>query len=88
MRQCLQALLIRVTVKMNRKVILLRGHMMEVEDDAPWTAETQLGDEEQFIVQPYQDEPIADADGLLTIMKRGENKKIYWKCLGVGSKDV
>ncbi len=38
------------------------GHMMEVEDDAPWTAETQLGDEEQFIVQPYQDESIADAE--------------------------
>ncbi len=36
--------------------------MMEVEDDSPWTAETQLGNEEQFIVQPYQDEPIADAE--------------------------
>ncbi len=36
--------------------------MMKVEDDTPWTAETQLGDEEQFIVQPYEDEPIAHAE--------------------------
>ena len=37
------------------------GHMIEVEDGASWTEETQLGDDE-FIVQPYQDEPIADAE--------------------------
>ena len=40
----------------------LIGHMMEVEDDAPWTAEPQLGEEEEFTFQPYQDEPLADAE--------------------------
>ena len=41
------------------------GHMMEVEDDALLTAEPELGselDEEEFIVQPYQDEPIANPE--------------------------
>ena len=40
-------------------------HMMEVEDDAPLTAEAELGselDQEEFIVQPYQDEPIANPE--------------------------
>ncbi len=64
------------------------GHMMEVEDDAPSTAETQLGDEEQFIVNLIKMSQLLMQNGLLTTMKRGENKKIDWKCLGVGLKDV
>ena len=36
--------------------------MMKVEDDAPWTPEPQLGEEEELTVQPYQDEPLADAE--------------------------
>jgi hypothetical protein len=37
------------------------SYMMEVEDDTPLTAETQ-SDEEQAIAQPYQNEPIANAE--------------------------
>ena len=37
------------------------SYMMEVEDDSPLTAETQSG-EELAITQPYQNEPIADAE--------------------------
>ena len=50
------------------------SYMMEVEDDAPLTAETQ-SDEEQAITQPYQNEPNTDAEWVANYYEKRQEQE-------------
>lgn len=47
---------------------------MELEDDAPLTAEAQ-GNEEDLIIQPYQDEQITDAGWVANCYKERQEQE-------------